>query len=164
MSIEARQRIVRSTNVIFTNDSQKSDLLNVNCVRTEVIALLIDLITKGHILEITAIKSDHHDDSGLGKYCHAHGAAFDCWPLIHRGMPGPSTWAAAESPQMITLIRDAYASKWRAQVGLAGSADNPILLAAAGFITYPENFTLFRDTGDDHVHIGAQFPLEVPHL
>jgi hypothetical protein len=155
MSVEARQKLVNSKSVFFQNNSQKSDLLDVHCVRTEIIALALELIAKGNILEFTAVKSDHHDDSYLGPFCHFNGAAFDCWPLVsHRA----GDYADAISPQMQKFIRDVMASQWTAQCGLAGTADCQELIAAAGFITYPATGRLFPDDGADHIHVGAHYP------
>lgn len=158
MSIEARQRLVNAKSIFFQHDSQREDFLNVNLVRTETIALALALLERGHILEITSVRSDHHDDSALGKYAHARGAAFDCWPLAQHCA---RTYADAVSPQMTSFLLDALRSKWLAQVGLAGSADAPEVLAAIGYVSYPNDGHLFEDSGADHIHLSAIYPRTV---
>ncbi len=155
MSIETRHLVVNSANTYFQRSSQKANLLDAKIVRTETIAMILELIQKGHIIEFTSIWSDHHNDSNLGRFSHFNGAAFDMWPLKshHAG-----DYADVLGPQMGTLIRDIMASRWLAQCGFAGAADCDELKAIAGYVDYPENGRLFRDSGGDHIHVGCLFP------
>lgn len=161
MSIEARKKLVNSANTYFQHESQKSDLLNVNMTRTELIALALELIEKGHIIEFTAVRSDHRDDSSLGPASHARGAAFDCWPLVSHEA---GKYADAVSPQMSRFLHDALTSKWTAQVGISVGDDKTTsdVLASISYVTFPEDGHLFPDQGGDHIHLGAQYPLPFP--
>lgn len=146
MSIEARQKLVGHPNIFFQNDRQKADLLDPEKTQTSLIALLIELvIVKGQLLVITAVRSDHHDDSALGLHCHANGYAVDCWPLTMKNL---NAYADGISAPMTSLLVDASRSTWLHQIGLAGSADESGNHALAG----P---TAFSDSGPDHIHLGA---------
>src|SRR5580704_16792274 len=81
MSQEARDVLVASPHTFFQADSQRTDLENEVITQTGLIALLTELLEKGHILEFTAVKTDHHDDSNLGLHCHFNGYCADLWPL-----------------------------------------------------------------------------------
>ena len=82
MSLQARQDLVNK--LVFQRDSEKSDLMDPNMTQTTLIALLLDLVNKGHHIEITAIRTDHSDDSSLGLHCHHNGYCADLWPLAQR--------------------------------------------------------------------------------
>ena len=151
MSIQARDALVNSPNTKFQRNSQRTDLLDPNETQTDLIALLTELVGKGHIILFTAVRSDHHDDSGLGRPpnfvgTHAHGWAADCWPL---NSPNPTDFVDAGDPKMQQFLQDAAASTWLHQIGLAGSADTPENRTAAGM-------TVFSDDGADHIHLGAK--------
>ena len=145
MSIEARDALVASPNTFFQRTSQKVDLASVEITKTDLIALLGELVAKGHIIEFTAIKSDHHDDSALGEHCHFNGYCADLWPLASRAQ---GDYLDAEDPRFQAFLRDVSASRWLYQVGLAGSAWISQNAVAAG-----DN--VFRDDGEDHIHLGA---------
>ena len=146
MSIEARDRLVASPNTFFQQTSQKVDLASVELTQTDLIALLLtELVGKGHILEFTAIKSDHHDDSALGEHCHFNGYCADLWPLASRQA---GDYLDAEDPRFQAFLRDVSASTWLYQVGLAGSAWISQNAVAAGD-------SVFHDDGEDHIHLGA---------
>jgi hypothetical protein len=146
MSAQARASLVNSPSTFFQNDSQRSDLLDVNVTQTELIALLLELVALGHYLEFTAIKSDHHDDSALGYHCHFNGFCADVWPLAS-ATAGDYLPAGGESFR--DFLHDASDSPWLYQIGLVGDgADSAVNFAAAG----P---TAFQDDGGPHVHLGA---------
>ena len=140
MSQQARDALV--TKLIFQRDSQRNDLLSPLVTQTELIAFLTELVAKGHFLEITAVKSDHHNDGPRG---HAGGRAADCWPLASFTA---GDYLDADDARFAAFLRDVAASTWLYQVGLAGSADTAENRAAAGA-------TCFSDSGGDHVHLGA---------
>jgi hypothetical protein len=144
MSIQARQALV--SKLVFQNSSQQSDLLDPNMTQTTLIALLLDLVNKGHHIEITAVRSDHPDDSALGLHCHANGYCADLWPL---GSATPQDYLNATNPYFQQFLQDAAASSWLYQIGLAGSAWTSANQTAAGQ-------TVFQDQGADHVHLGAE--------
>jgi len=154
MSIEARKALVNSRNTIFQRDSQRADLLDPKKTNTDLIALLGNLVAKGHIILFTAIHSDHHDDSGLAPGplhvgTHQGGAqggyAADCWPLASTK---PDDFLEASDPRFVAFCRDIGLDPFEFQRGLAGSAltHDAIVAAGRGF---------FRDDGGDHIHIGA---------
>jgi hypothetical protein len=145
MSQHARDWLVSHPNTIFQQDSQRADLRDSGTTQTELIALLIDVVQKGHIVLFTAVKSDHHDDSALGQHCHFKGFCADVWPLKSTS---PTDFVDANAPEMAAFLRDAAHSAWLYQIGLAGSADTTGNSVAAG----P---TKFSDGGADHIHLGA---------
>ncbi len=151
MSMQARDGLVNSPNTKFQRNSQRIDLLNSDLTQTDLVALLIELTAKGHIILFTAVRTDHHDDSGFGRPpgylgTHAHGWAADVWPL---NSPDPTDYIDAADPRFAQFLEDAAASTWLHQIGLASSADTAANRAAAGS-------TAFSDDGADHVHLGAQ--------
>lgn len=154
MSIQARQKLVDSPNTIFQNDSQRGDFLNPNIVKTEVVALILEIIGKGHFLEFTAVCSDHHDDSCLGPHSHKSGDAFDCWPLVSARA---GDYADASSPEMLSFVADLFASPWLYQGGLGGSSQTEEIIRAAGYQDYSPP-RLFEDGPQDHIHAGCKFP------
>lgn len=150
MSLQARQSLVNHPHTIFQSDAQRADLLDPSLTQTELIALLLDIVGKGHIVLFTAIKSDHHDDSGLNPSpphvgTHAGGFAADTWPLASTN---PTDYIGAGDPRMQTYLTDVSHSAWLFQIGLAGTADTSSNRNASGS-------TAFSDGGADHIHLGA---------
>ncbi|GEM_PF-3489397 len=151
MSIQARDQLVNGPATVFQRNTQRIDLLNPDLTQTQLIALLTELAAKGHIILFTAVRTDHHDDSGLGRApafigTHAHGWAADVWIL---NSTNPTDFIDASDKRFQQFLADAAASPWLHQIGLAGSADVPANRSAAGD-------TVFSDDGGDHVHLGAQ--------
>lgn len=146
MSLQARKWLVAHPNTIFQRQSQRDDLLDLNKTKTENVALLIELVKKGHIIEFTAIKSDHHDDSALGEHCHFNGYCDDCWPLASNKA---GDYLDASDPRFQQFLKDAADSPYIHQIGLAGTAVTKDNIAAAGA-------PYFEDSGSDHVHLGSQ--------
>jgi hypothetical protein len=145
MSQQARQYLVNHPHTIFQRDSQKSDLLDETKTKTELIALLTELIAKGHIILFTAVVTDHHPDACLGLHSHENGFCADTWPL---NSTAPTDYVNADDPEMDSYLADGARSPWLYQIGLAGSADTSGDSAAAGD-------TKFSDGGADHIHLGA---------
>ena len=147
MSQEARSQLVDL--LVFQNGTERGDLLDPSRTQTELVALLLDLAkNKGWHVEITAVRSDHHDDSALGLHCHANGYAADCWPLASANA---GDYLDARDARFQKFLQDAADSAWLFQIGLAGSASTSTNMAAAGR-------TVFQDDGGDHVHLGANGP------
>jgi hypothetical protein len=144
--MQARADLV--SRLVFQDASQKSDLLNPNLTQTQLIALLLGLAQAGWHMEITAVRSDHHDDSALGLHCHANGYCADLWPLASFA---PGDYLDAGSQEFREFLEAAARSSWLYQIGLGGSADTQENATAAG----P---TYFADDGADHVHLGADGP------
>jgi hypothetical protein len=146
MSVEARLALVASPRTFFQNDTQRADLDDPATTQTGLIALLTELVAKGHNIEFTAIKSDHHDDSNLGEHCHFNGYCADLWPLASET---GGNYLDAGDPRFAAFLRDVDASQWTYQIGLAGTAWTSANAVAAGD-------SVFHDDGADHVHIGAR--------
>lgn len=147
MSQEARQQLVDL--LVFQRDSERGDLLDPNRTQTQLIALLLDLAQHhGWHIEVTAVRRDHHDDSGLGLHCHANGYAADCWPLASANA---GDYLDAGDARFRGFLSDAASSAWLYQTGLAGTAYTDANMAAAGA-------RAFQDDGADHVHLGANGP------
>ena len=143
MSIEARQTLV--SHLVLQRASQRTDLLSLDLTQTGLIALLLDLVNAGFNMEVTSVRSDHRDDSGLGEHSHANGYCVDLWPL---NSFTAGDYMDAGSPAFRSFLEAVADSEYLHQIGLAGSAVNPENLEAAG----P---TAFLDEGADHIHIGA---------
>ncbi|MGA8574773.1 MAG: hypothetical protein WB609_03680 [Candidatus Cybelea sp.] len=152
MSLQARQGLV--SRLFFQDPTvQKADLLREAPARdakfhgtqTQLIALLLGLLQKGHQIEITMVQTGHHDD---GPHGHAGGYAVDCWPLASAKA---GDYIDASTEAFRTFLSDAAASPWLYQIGLVGDgADSKENFAAAG----P---TAFQDDGGAHVHLGAHW-------
>ena len=131
--------------------SQTSDLLDPNQTQTEIIALLDYLQKRGHRIELTAVRSDHHDDSDLSTPSfffgtHAHGWAVDCWPL---NSDKAGDYMDPGSHNFRQFLKDASTAPFLMQIGLAGAANTAANQQAAGI-------TAFVDDGGDHVHLGTR--------
>lgn len=144
MSQQARDALVKK--LVFQKDSQRSDLETIGVTQTNLIALLTDLTDRGWHIEITAVKTDHHDDSALGLHSHFNGYCVDCWPLASAT---PGDYLDADSQEFADFLADADDSAYHYQTGLAGSANTAANQEAAGPSWFP-------DTGGDHVHLGAK--------
>jgi hypothetical protein len=149
MSMQARLSLVNSNHTIFTPE-QRADFLDLSKTSTNLVAFLLEMIGKGHIIQFTAVRSDHHDDTGLNPtppHSGTHGAGFavDCWPLTAFIA---NEWVDARSADMQEFLRDAARSPWLKQIGLAGDADNFLDEIAAGG-------TWFPDSGASHIHLGV---------
>lgn len=145
MSQEARDAIVASPNTIFQHSSQRSDLLDQNVTNTNLIELVGDLLAKGHIIEFTAIKSDHHDDSALGRHCHFNGFCIDCWPLASLT---PGDYLSIGDPRCLAFLHDAGIDPVHYQTGLTPDAYTHDAITAAGS-------GVFEDDGGSHIHLGV---------
>lgn len=143
MSMEMRERVC--SKLYFQDSLQKRDLLNPELTNTNLIALIEELQGYGFVIEVTAVRSDHHDDSALGLRCHANGYCIDCWPL---NSDSAGDYMPANSLQMGRFLKACATSPYIYQIGLAGGAWNPLAIKSAGD-------TVFRDDGADHVHLGV---------
>lgn len=150
MSQEARDKLVGA--LVFQKASQKSDLDSTALTHTELIALLTYLVfDRGWPIEITAVRTDHHDDSGLSwppEYVgsHAHGWAVDCWPL---NTLVAGDYVDASNARFQRFLDDCRVAPYLDQIGLAGTAWSTENANCAG----P---TAFHDDGADHIHLGSQ--------
>ncbi len=148
MSIGARIALVRpGGGLVFQAASQRTDLINPLMTQTQMIAGLQWLVAKGHILAVTAVRSDHHDDSYLspdGVGTHARGYAIDCWPLQSKKM---GDWVPVAGPEIETFLRDARLMPYIMQIGLTADCYSSANIAAAGPSVY-------LDDGGPHAHLG----------
>lgn len=151
MSQATRDALVQL--LVFQDISQKTDLQNDTLTQTGLIEMLMYLAQKGHHMEITAVKSDHHDDSALGQYCHFNGYCVDLWPL---GSAKAGDYLDATNPFFQAFLKDVDASPVLWQVGLAGSAYTATNVACIS--PGPGRARVFEDDGGDHVHIGCINP------
>jgi len=132
--------------LFFQDATQPTDLMDPTITQDCLISFLLDLLSHGFHIEITAVKTDHHDDSALGLYCHFNGYAIDCWNLTG---PVAGDYVDAGTQTFRTFLETAASNPYLYQIGLAGSADTPVNETVAG----P---TVFSDDGGDHVHFGSQ--------
>lgn len=153
MSLQARKQLV--SQLVFQDPKvQEDDLLRVapapgvlfHGTQTQLIALLLGLIIKGHHIEITVVQTHHGND---GPHGHAGGYAVDCWPLASAKA---GDYINASTEAFRAFLKDAAASPWLYQIGLLGDgADSEENFAAAGH-------TAFQDHGaGPHVHLGANW-------
>lgn len=150
MSLAARQWVIDHPHTIFRSQSQKDDLLDPSRTQTGLIALIVHLLGRGHIIEFTAIRADHGDDTGLNPtppYVGTHGGgfAFDSWPLA---TPSEGDYLSATDARFAAYLRDAADCPFHFQTGLAGTAYCSLAISAAG----PGEF---HDDGADHVHLSS---------
>ena len=142
-----RQALVDSGHLFFQDDTQSSDLLDPAITQNSLIELLSEVIGFGYHLEITAVKTDHHDDSGLGLHSHFNGYCADLWPLT-----GPTAGAYIDAGTLTFqgFLTNVASCPNLYQIGLVGDgADSPVNFKAAG----P---TAFQDDGGPHVHLGSK--------
>lgn len=138
MSIAARQKLC--DRLVFQKDSQRADLLDPARTDSGLIALMLDVDT--FHFEVTAVRSDHHDDGANG---HAGGRALDGWPL---NGPTPGDYMDETSPHFADFLETLADSPWVYQIGLGGAARTEANFRAAG----PKGFD---DNDQDHIHAGS---------
>ncbi|MGH7745696.1 MAG: hypothetical protein ACREQ5_13040 [Candidatus Dormibacteria bacterium] len=135
MSIGTREKVAR--NLSFLHASARTDLLTLAPVgvRTELVALLLDLTTHSFGLLVTAMKTDHGPDPPGSVHGHEQGWAVDMW---------------ASDVRRLVIV--ALESRWCWTVGLGGEAID--YLADARKRASSEQI-VFVDNDQDHVHLQA---------
>lgn len=170
MSLAARQALVIHPHLFFSPsvvdpEKIKGDLLRdgqpgveYSGTQTTLIALLQELLDKGHIVELTIAQTGHHDDGICG---HAGGDAVDCWPLASARA---GDWLDSSDPRFKQFLYDIGKSQYARQTGLVGdgadSSDN-FHYASKGYQergVYVAGVSTFQDGGGSHVHAGAVAP------
>ncbi len=140
MSIQARQEL--TDKLQFSDNTQKSDLLDPNKTNSLLIQMLLDVAHRcPRPLLITALTTDHPTfDGGVGTHGHTQGFAFDGWT------------ATGGDAGVADLLRALAASPYVWTVGAGGVAKNFL----AG-INFPNDgkFIFFLDNNQDHVHAQA---------
>jgi hypothetical protein len=150
LSAATREALAASPHIVFRSPEQRDDIVNVNCVHTQLVAFLQYLVDSRVYIEVTAVMSDHHNDLDLNPiapHCgtHAGGWAIDCWPLLR---PEEGAYLDAGDERFQSFLEVAKSGPWIYQIGLAGSAYTPENIAAAGSL-------VFEDEGADHIHFGV---------
>lgn len=138
---QLRESVVARCN--FQMDACRTDLLDDGITCLPLIQHLDFVLNGGFDLELTMVKTGHHDD---GPHGHFGGYAADGWPLIDRTN---GDWLDQNDPKFQAFLERAASSPYLRQTGLAGAAYTAANMKAAG----P---TAFEDNGEDHVHLGAQ--------
>lgn len=159
MSQETREALIKR---LFFKDetdgtaepTQRRDLLTLledGGTDSGLIEHLIDVANAGIWLEITAVRTDHHND-GLNGH-NSGGRAADGWFL---NGPTPGDWMDANTPQFARALEVVAGSNWRFQTGLAGTAYTAANMAALGGQPAIDSGAAFEDEGADHIHFGAK--------
>ena len=163
MSLIERQRLVNHPHMFWGDEAtQKADFLKeaqpgklFSGTTSQLVALVLEQLDKGHILQATMVQTGHHDDGPRG---HAGGNGMDYWPLA---TPKQSDWLDASDPRFAQLLEDVGHSQWTFQEGMTGdgsdSAEN-FHYAEKGFIckgAYAPGVSVFEDGGGAHLHMGA---------
>jgi hypothetical protein len=152
MSTETRIALANSPRLIYQRASQKSDLIDYTKTRTQLVAAIAHLVANGWYLTITALVSDHHDDTGICRsgppYCgtHAHGWAADLWPMDPNR---PGRYLDAGDLHFQKFLSQVMAVPFYMQTGLGGTSDTKTNQDSAGPQWFP-------DSDEDHVHIGTR--------
>jgi hypothetical protein len=150
LSVAAREALAQSPSIVYRTPQQRDDIVNLAGVKTQLVAFMRYLVDSGFFLEVTALKSDHHDDLELNPtppHCgtHAGGWAIDCWPLTQSE---EGAYLDAEDARFQFFLEVAKSGPWLYQIGLAGAADTQVNFLAAGEF-------YFADDGADHIHFGV---------
>jgi hypothetical protein len=135
MSIQMRESVVAE--LAFSDDTQKSDLLNPDLTNTNLIAALAQAVFpaphgQGHRLLITSVRTDHSDDSALGPHCHARGFAVDLWPQDDVDLHAVAQDFCTNNP-------------WVIKLGLGGISQSLALNAG--------DTVVFFDNSTNHLHV-----------
>jgi hypothetical protein len=150
MSAQARIALVNAC--VVRDANAIVDLLEPARTRTELVALLLDAAHAARALKryvlVTSVRSDHNDDSTLGKHSHANGWCADLWLLQTKA---DGDYEPGDSEMFALWLTALHRSPWCYQIGLAGECVTPhnqSILGSLGFV----------DSGADHVHVGAREP------
>jgi hypothetical protein len=148
-SVEIREWV--AARLFYQNSTQKSDILDPNKTQTQLISMFEELIKKGYWITITALRSDHHDDSGLGTpplYCgtHARGWAADLW-VNNTAKSGD--WVDQSTHLFRQFLIDVAKCKFYFQTGLTPDCYTQANIVAAGPGVY-------LDDGGSHIHISTK--------
>lgn len=143
MSTAAREALVARLH--FTDDSQRSDLLDDTITNTYLIALLQDLVSGPEAIEILAVRSDHPTPDG--PWAHSGGMAVDLYPL---------NWEGREETACKSVLRSLAESKYCEAIGLGG-------VTQAWAPPSPSSFcVVFNDNDADHIHTGCANSVDAP--
>jgi len=154
VSIGARIALVRpGGDLLFQQNIHRLDLLNPARTQTQLIALIEHMVDRGHVLEVTMVRTGHHDDGhndpsgnpqGIGS--HWFGWAVDFWFNRSKRL---GDWMDVGEPGFMTGLRDLRLAPYLDQIGMTSDAHNDATVAAAG----PRSFL---DSGGSHLHAGAR--------
>jgi hypothetical protein len=128
----------------FNDPLAHADLDDPNKTDTYVIAALQDLQQRQkHRILITAVRSDHDDDSCLGADAHAFGKSVDLWH---------ADWATVGDDKIVDVITALLNNPYVWSVGLGGSAAQYLQKFQALAAKIDSRLIVFQDNGSDHVH------------
>ena len=141
MSEQARQALVASPKISFTDDLQRTDLLDVSLTSTYLIALLQWLLDNcAEPIELLAVRSDHPTPDGT--WAHTGGHAVDLYP---------SNWKNREQEAVVAVLKALAANPYCEAVGLGG-----VTQGWQDQVTWPSQyFVVFSDNTLDHIHCGT---------
>jgi hypothetical protein len=147
----AETRAWVAARLFYQDSTQKTDILNPEKTQTQLISMLEALIKKNYWITITALTTDHHDDSGLGEpplYCgtHAKGWAADLW-INNTAKSGD--WVDQSTHLFRQFLVDVSNCEFHFQTGLTSDCYNAANIEAAGSGCY-------LDDGGSHIHISAK--------
>ena len=149
MSIETREQLVNDPRLVFSNGTQRADLLDPNKTNTWLIDFLADLLNRaGHPILLTAINTDH----APGTWHNPPGRACDLW---HADWQATGDAAIIDVMQAIADI-GATRQPLTIEVGLSGEA-----AYLQTYVSWPDGAEVFVETyGDDndHVHVAVGVP------
>ena len=151
MSNQMRQRVTEL--VTIQNEIAKGDLLDPNKTKTELIAALARFVLPpaegglGFHLLLTAINSDHHDDSARGPHSHRAGYCADIGSVadVLDPLNMEDVGSGAITGDFVKACMEA--NGWVSSVGLGGPAT--IFLNLSALWDKP----LWKDNDEPHVHL-----------
>jgi hypothetical protein len=150
VSIEARQALVDNPKLSFTDDRQRSDLLDDSLTSTYLIAMLQTLlVTCIEPIELLAIRSDHPTPDGVWE--HWGGKAGDLYP---------KNWEGREQEACCNVMKAMADNQWCEQFGAGG-----VTRAWISYVTWPSppsgNSFTFDDDNEDHLHFSCATAVNV---
>ena len=146
-----REALVNSANILFQDDTQRSDLLDPSKTQDNLIKALWYL-TRADFIMITAVNTDHGDDRNLGVHCHRNGYCADLWPVYIND--ATHTWTYYDAADLAPFLQRMANTPYVREIGLAGTAYNQRNMTAAQY--QGKVLDVFHDDGADHIHLGVQ--------
>jgi len=140
MSTKARQELI--TKLSFTDNTQRSDLLDANMTNTWLIQMLDTLVEDliGEPITILAARTDHPTPDGA--WAHSGGLAVDLYP---------KNWQGREQESVVNVFKAIAKNPYAWVIGFGG-----VTQQWQSYVTWPtENFVAFNDNNSDHIHLGA---------
>jgi hypothetical protein len=128
----------------FNDPLAHADLDDPDKTDTFVIAALLDLQQRQkHRILITAVRSDHSDDSCLGADAHAFGKSVDCYH---------ADWATVGDDKIVDVITALIYNPYVWSIGLGGFPAQYLQRFQELAAKVDDRIIVFQDNGEDHVH------------